>query len=410
MCQFDFTTFLIMLPQENKEILEGNAIRFKIPREHNACPSCGGNRIVLHQYRDQKLHGIVGETTYIYRKRRYLCRECGKTFFEENPFLKRYQRMPQSVIAEIVKEHGEIVSASYLARRHNVSPPTIIRHFIKAMETQEEQDHGTMKQARVLSMDEFRGNVGARFQVALHDLETRTCLDIYKSKGKEELRLALEAIPNDIRQQVETFSIDLSPQFRSYVAEYFPNATVAADKFHAEHLANMAMNTVRIQEVEKSKVHVFQGSRKILLSRSDNLTPETKKKLEVMLDTSEKLRLAYQLKEEYFRLFESKTRKEYSTRLKTFAKNVEEASLKSFKTVLKTTQEWHEEIWHGIETGYNNGFTEGCNNVIKTLKRTCFGFRNFKHFRFRVLAILNNESRKERREKLRSYIQAGSGR
>ena len=66
---------------------------------------------------------------------------------------------------------------------------------------------------------------------------------------------------------------------------------------------------------------------------------------------------------------------------------------------LKTLEEWKEEIWNGIRTGYNNGFTEGCNNTIKVLKRVCYGFRNFENFRRRILYMLNNEARQSRRTK-----------
>ncbi|WP_308694484.1 transposase, partial [uncultured Veillonella sp.] len=36
---------------------------------------------------------------------------------------------------------------------------------------------------------------------------------------------------------------------------------------------------------------------------------------------------------------------------------------------------------------YSNGFTEGCNNKIKVLKRCSFGIRNFHYFRNRILFI-----------------------
>ena len=40
---------------------------------------------------------------------------------------------------------------------------------------------------------------------------------------------------------------------------------------------------------------------------------------------------------------------------------------------------------HAFEIRLSNGFTEGCNNAIKTLKRASFGCRDFSHFRKRVL-------------------------
>ena len=38
-----------------------------------------------------------------------------------------------------------------------------------------------------------------------------------------------------------------------------------------------------------------------------------------------------------------------------------------------------------IRYPYSNGFTEGCNNKTKVLKRVCFGLRNFEHLRNRIL-------------------------
>ncbi|MGI6040417.1 MAG: transposase, partial [Eubacteriales bacterium] len=38
-----------------------------------------------------------------------------------------------------------------------------------------------------------------------------------------------------------------------------------------------------------------------------------------------------------------------------------------------------------------NGFTEGCNNKIKVLKRISFGVRNFSRFRNRILHIMNSQ-------------------
>ena len=101
----------------------------------------------------------------------------------------------------------------------------------------------------------------------------------------------------------------------------------------------------------------------------------------------------------FIRDIDSADRKIFKERLRDFKKHVQMANLAPFMRVLKTTEQWKEEIWNGIRTGYNNGFTEGCNNTIKVLKRVCYGFRNFENFRRRILYILNNEDRKARRTK-----------
>ena len=42
-------------------------------------------------------------------------------------------------------------------------------------------------------------------------------------------------------------------------------------------------------------------------------------------------------------------------------------------------------ILNSFDCVYTNGFTEGCNNRIKVIKRVSFGIRNFDYFRNRIL-------------------------
>ena len=90
----------------------------------------------------------------------------------------------------------------------------------------------------------------------------------------------------------------------------------------------------------------------------------------------------------------------FKERRHSFKEHVLASNIAPFIKVLKTTEQWEKEIWNGIHTSYNNGFTEGCNTTIKTLKRVCYGFRNFENFRRRIMYILNNEERKARCTKI----------
>ncbi|MBP9517660.1 MAG: transposase [Veillonella sp.] len=69
---------------------------------------------------------------------------------------------------------------------------------------------------------------------------------------------------------------------------------------------------------------------------------------------------------------------------------VRTANIPEFSSVLKTFTSWREEIINALIYPYSNGFTEGCNNKIKVLKRVSYGIRNFRRFRTRIL-FLNAE-------------------
>ena len=63
------------------------------------------------------------------------------------------------------------------------------------------------------------------------------------------------------------------------------------------------------------------------------------------------------------------------------------ADLPEMNSLVKSFTYWYEEIRSALIYPYSNGFTEGCNNKIKVLKRVSFGLRNFERFRNRILYI-----------------------
>ena len=54
-----------------------------------------------------------------------------------------------------------------------------------------------------------------------------------------------------------------------------------------------------------------------------------------------------------------------------------------------------QQIFNTFDYEYTNGFTEGCNNKIKVLKRNVYVYRNFKRFRNRIFFIFNSKISKE---------------
>lgn len=395
----NFTMFLLKLPESCKKFVASDCIEFHLPRKHHDCPFCGSPYTYVHDYRKQNLCGFSTEIKYIYKRRRYRCQDCRKTFSESNSFIERYQHTPCSEIKHIVQELADPVPSSLIAYRHGISTTTVMRHFARATK------EGTASESSlsaVISLDEFRGNAGAKFQVVVNDLQHRKCCDIIDDRSAATLYDKIRNYPLADRANVELVSIDLSPFFHKLVEECLPNAQIAADKFHAVRLANDALDSIR-KEVQSgldpSQRKWFKNSRRTLLKREHKLTHKEHINLSRMFSFSEELTRAHALKEEYCRLFDSTDRADFKERLRRFKEHVLAAGIAPFQRVLKTLEEWKEEIWNGIRTGYNNGFTEGCNNTIKVLKRVCYGFRNFENFRRRILYILNNEARKSRRTK-----------
>ncbi|MFC1943704.1 transposase [Chloroflexota bacterium] len=59
-------------------------------------------------------------------------------------------------------------------------------------------------------------------------------------------------------------------------------------------------------------------------------------------------------------------------------------SLPEFKELLHTLDNWPEEILNYFDCPITNGFVEGKNNRIKTIKRMAYGCQNMDNFRLRI--------------------------
>lgn len=398
MPNMNFITSIMHLPEDSLKLIDDRTFVLTLPVKPNICPHCYAQTVRIHDYRNQPIKtSLLADTEFslIYRRRRYRCSHCGKAFSEQNTFISKYQRMTQRVIAKILQEHGLLLTSTDIARRYNISIPTVQRLFTSI-------SPASSHLSSSISIDEFKGNAGAKYQVVINDLDNYTCLNIIEDRSPDILYAKLLEYPLAERLKVKHVSIDLSSAFKKMVKECFPNAKIAADKFHTVRMANDALNTIRKQVQNKlptDQRRYFKHSKYLMLTREKKLLKdEDRTALQVMLNYSDELSAAYAMKEAYFNLLDSKDSKQFIQGLKRFQAAVEKQKLKPFQTLLNTTLQWKVEILHGIATGYNNGFTEGCNTTIKNLKRICYSYRNFENFKRRIIYLLNNPERRKTRK------------
>lgn len=394
MSNMNFITSIMHLPENSLKHIEDHVFRLTLPVSLHICPHCQTLTSKIHDYRNQPIKTLFltnTEFSLIYRRRRYRCPNCEKVFSEKNTFIARYQRMSSNLTAQILQEHGFLTTSNDIARRYKISTPTVQRLFSSV-------SPASSKLSNAISIDEFKGNAGAKFQVVINDLNNYTCLNIIEDRSPDTLYAKILEYPLEERLKVKHVSIDLSSSFKKLIMECFPEAKISADKFHTVRMANDALNTIRKQvqsTLPSQQRKYFKRSRYLMLTREKNLLKdEDRTALQVMLNYSDDLSAAYAMKEVYFDLLDSKDSIQFTHKLKQFQAAVEKQTLAPFKTLLTTTLQWKREILHGIATGYNNGFTEGCNTTIKNLKRICYSYRNFDNFKRRIIFLLNNPGRR----------------
>lgn len=364
-----------------ENISEELHIHLELPRKKHTCPACGALTDRVHDYRMQTIKDIpLARNTFLHlRKRRYRC-SCGKRFFEENPFLPRYYRVTSRLVTAVICSFEKVVSAKEIGSRFNISGTTAMRYFRYV-------NHKPAVLPRILSLDEFKGNSGGeKYNSILADPENHKVIDILPNRYENDLIQYF--LQFETRKDVKYFVCDMNPHFRRVAQICFRNALIVADRYHVIRQVYWAMERVRKNEQNRLSVRFrkyFKKSKSLLMKPIERLTEEEAGRLALMFEIAPKLADAYRMKNEFLTVIRSKSSCEGKQRLIDWLSAVDAMDLPEFCSCANAYRNWFREILNSMDVPWSNGFIEGCNNKTKVLKRVCFGMRNFRNFRNRIL-------------------------
>ena len=167
-----------------EEIQNVKHIYLETKLESKVCPHCYLPTKMVHSYRIQAINDteIGGLRSVLHiKKRRYRCNCCGHTFYEKLSFLSRYQRHTQRVMVKVLNDYRHEHSTKRIAAMNHLTPGIATRIFDRV-------SYPKPRLPKVLSIDEFKGNAGRKFQCILTDPVTHNVLDILPTKRSEDIR------------------------------------------------------------------------------------------------------------------------------------------------------------------------------------------------------------------------------
>lgn len=365
-------------------------IYIEMPLKTHTCPCCGSQTKAVHDYRVRKVKDLPAFSQNIilyYRQRRYSCKSCGKRFSEKNTFVAKYYRVTHRLLAEVFKKAASVASFTTIANELNLSVTTAIRLFDTVSYTKPD----TLPE--VLAIDEFKGNTGKeKYQAIVTDPKTGIVLDILPDRKQSELIKYFKSWDYHSRSSVKFFVSDMWKPYTELADTFFKKAVYLVDKYHYVRQIIWAFERTRKRIQKKyGKTHrlMFKNSKRILTKRKIKLKPEQQEKVEHLLYISDELRSAYHLKEGFYQVLDSTDRKTAQQQMSEWIEWAQDSGLQEYHSCSNTLINWQKGILNTFEYPYSNGFTEGCNNKIKVLKRNAYGYRNFKRFRNRILHMFN---------------------
>jgi transposase len=371
------------------------ALFVELPREEAACTSCGVVGAVVKERPLVRVRdlAIAGRATVLaWRKRRFRCRACGRSFSERHPALRPRQRVSVRFRSQLARRAAGGGAHAEIARLEQTSRYQVGR----ALALQALPLARGRAPRRWLALDEAAHRRGwGRLVTVVSCPERRCVLEVLPGQGRGPLERYLRALTPEARAGIGLVSIDPSEAFRAVVRARLPQARIVVDPFHLVRGANEALVSVHRQR-RRAHLHLLRGgsraergrtfrARHRLLKGRERLRPEERRELSALFEQEPLLAVGWGLKEAFRSIYRAPDRAEAERRLERFLAWSAREELTSFKRFAAHVERWREELLAYFDERATNGYAEGVTNKIKTIKRRAYGLPSFTSFRERIL-------------------------
>jgi transposase len=366
------------------------------------CPDCGRSSVEVKdrpvvRVRDLPLAGRV--THLVWRKRRFRCGGCERSFTETHPELPPRQRVTRRFRRRLRERVADGAAHAEVARCEQTTRYQVSRAFRAAAD--ELAERRERRPIRQVSLDEAKHRRGRELATVVSDLDRKRVVEVLDGRSRRRVERYLRSLPEDHRRAIEVVSIDPYEAYRQAISNELPWARIVVDHFHLVRGANTALDSVRRECQREAGRRKPKGARRSgrggtwrrdlyrsrhrLLKARERLTERERRRLCELFEHEPPIAEAWALKEAFRSIYRAKDRNEAERRLDHFLAAVERAQLPAFTAFAEGVRLWREELLAYFDQPITNGYAEGVINKVKVIKRRAYGLPTFDGFRDRVL-------------------------
>jgi transposase len=380
------------------------------------CPSCG----VIASSHGRRSVVLIDAPAFgrpvriVWRKRTWRCVEpaCpGRSFTEQDERIARPKALLTSracwwAIGQLRAEHA---SVSGLARQLGTTWSTVWRSIaplLNAMADHPARFDGVLD----LGVDEHlwhhvdERRRGPRASTGMVDLTRDQAgrvrarlLDLVKGRSGKAYADWLQQRGDAFRKRVKVAALDPFQGYKNAIDDQLEDAVAVADAFHIVKLGGQAVDEVR-RRVQQA-IHGHRGRtgdplyriRNLLRCADDRLTVKQQARLAAAIDADERhleVFVAWQCAQQLRQVYHQPTPAAGRALAIKIIDNFPTCPIAEIARLGRTLKRWKTAFLAYFDTGgANNGGTEAVNGLIELHRRIARGFRNWDHYRLRMLLI-----------------------
>ena len=371
------------------------------------CPVCGSNDCVIKDSgRSQTVRHIALSATgtmLTFHRRRYLCKECRHSFYEQLPWLHPSLRMTTRLYLDICEGLTSTRSLSDIAKQNCVTE-AIVQSVLDVVDFEQPS-----ALPQTLCIDEFKGSAGIydsarkrwitdKFHCNISDGDAGCIIDILPQITLEQLMPYFFSFDLAQRQKVKYFACDMHGGFITLAKRCFPNVTVCIDMFHVIKLLNTNIDTIRTalqkelrDQNQENSYQLLKHSARLLKTAASNQerywgeNSKQAQRLASVLQLSPDLQEAYEALQQFHDILRTPEYTLQRIALTDWISTYTASECPSTRTAANTIRHHRQYIQNSWKYGKSNGPCEGLNKKIKDIKRNASGVHSFENFRKRIL-------------------------
>lgn len=247
----------------------------------------------------------------------------------------------------------------------------------------------------IIGIDELAIRKGHVYRIVVSDLEREQPIWFGGiDRSEESLTMFYDFLGAPRSQGIRLAVMDMWKAFRNATEAHAPQAAILYDKFHVLRHLSEAMDQVRKAEYKRltnrRDRRYIKGQKYVLLSHRENLSPEKRQRLKVLLAANKRLNTAYVLKEQFGQLWTYRSAVWARKFFEQWRASLKWQRLKPFEDFAALI----DRHWDGIamycrpENKVSLGFVEGLNNKIRVIQRRCYGLRDEDYLHLKILTSM----------------------